>query len=99
MAEQSIKIKIAGREYPLKVNSQDHEEVVRKAADDINRMITIYQDKFPGKPLVEIMSFVALNVCTSNISLNRQLKNMKSDEEILAKELAGYLDNIDKNSR
>ena len=75
MAEQSIKIKIAGREYPLKVNSQDHEEVVRKAADDINRMITIYQDKFPGKPLVEIMSFVALNVCMSNhpsLSSDRQ---------------------------
>lgn len=99
MAGQSIKIKIAGREYPLKVNSPEHEEVVRKAADDINKMIAAYQDKFPDKPLIEIMSFVALNVCTSNITLNRQVKDLKAEEETLAKELTGYLDNIDKNSR
>ncbi len=99
MAEQSIRIRIAGREYPLKVNSPEHEEVVRKAADDINRMIAAYQDKFPGKPLIEIISFVALNVCTSNITLNRQVKDLKVAEDVLAKELEGYLDNIDKNSR
>ena len=99
MAEQSIKIKIAGREYPLKVNSQDHEEVVRKAAEDINKITSIYQDKFPGKSLVEILSFVALNVCTSNITLNRQIRDIKSGEESLAKELDGYLANIEKNSR
>ena len=99
MAEQSIKIKIAGREYPLKVNSQDHEEVVRKAAEDINKITSIYQDKFPGKSLVEILSFVALNVCTSNITLNRQMKDLVDGEALLAKELEGYLENIDKNSR
>lgn len=99
MAEQSIKIKIAGREYPLKVNSQDHEEVVRKAAEDINKITAIYQDKFPGKSLVEILSFVALNVCTSNITLNRQIREIKSGEDSLAKELDGYLANIEKNSR
>ena len=99
MAEQSIKIKITGREYPLKVNSQDHEEVVRKAAEDINKITAIYQDKFPGKSLVEILSFVALNVCTSNITLNRQIREIRSGEENLAKELEGYLANIEKNSR
>ena len=99
MAEQNIKIKIAGREYPLKVNSPEHEEVIRKAADDINKMVEIYQERYSGKPLIEILSFVALNVCISNITLNRQMKDLKAEEEALTKELAGYLDNIDKYSR
>ena len=96
---QSIKIKIADHPYPLKVNSPEHEEVIRKAAEDINRMVTKYQERFPGKGMVEILSFVALNVCMSNITLNRQMKELVDGEAVLAKELEGYLENIDKNSR
>ena len=96
---QSINIKIADRPYPLKVNSPEHEEVIRKAADDINKMVAKYQDKFPGKGMIEILSFVALNTCMSNITLNRQIKDMTDGEAMLAKELEGYLENIDKNSR
>lgn len=96
---QSIKIKIAERTYPLKVNSPEHEEVIRKAADDINRKVNFYLDKFPGKSMVEILSFVALNVCMTNISLQDQAKEMNEAEANLAKELEGYLENIDKNSR
>ena len=96
---QSISIKIADRTYPLKVNSPEHEEVIRKAADDINRMVTKYQERYPGKGMIEILSFVALNTCMSNITLNKQLKDLVDGEEMLAKELEGYLENIDKNSR
>ena len=99
MAKQSIKIKIAGREFPLKVNSPEHEEIIRKAADDIKKMIEAYQARFTDKPMVEILSLVALNVCISNVSLNRQIKDLNMGEEALAKEITGYLENIDKNSR
>ena len=96
---QSINIKIADRTYPLKVNSPEHEEVIRKAADDINKMVTKYQDRFPGKGMIEILSFVALNTCMSNITLNKQIKEMTDGEAVLAKELESYLENIEKNSR
>ena len=99
MEGQSINIKIADRSYPLKVNSPEHEEVIRKAADNINKMVAKYQDRFPGKGMIEILSFVALNTCMSNITLNRQIKNLNEEEMQLARELEGYLDNIDKNSR
>ena len=99
MAGQSIKIKIADREYPLKVNSPEHEEIIRKAADMINRMVLQYQNKFPGKGTIEILSFMALNVCMSNITLKKQLDEISNEEAALVKELAGYLENIDKNSR
>ncbi|MBQ7812367.1 MAG: cell division protein ZapA [Bacteroidales bacterium] len=96
---QSISIKIAERTYSLKVSSPEQEEVIRKAADDINRKVTLYQEKFPDKGILEILSFVALNVCMANLNLQRQMKEITDAEDGLAKELEGYLDNIDKNSR
>jgi cell division protein ZapA (FtsZ GTPase activity inhibitor) len=96
---QSINIKIAGRPYNLTATSSEHEEVIRKAADEINSKIAQYQDKFPNKGLTEILSFMALNVCMNNIILQKQALRMKDAEESLAKELERYLDNIDKSSR
>ena len=96
---QSISIKIADRTYPLKVNSPEHEEVIRKAAEDINMMVTKYQERYPGKGMIEILSFVALKTCMSNITLNRQMKEIAEGEALLAREIEGYLENIDKNSR
>ena len=97
--EQSIKIKIADREYPLKVSSPEKEEVIRKAAADLNKKITLYQEKYPHKGMIEILSFVALNVSMTNVVTQKQIDAMKEGEENLAKELQGYLDNMNKNSR
>jgi len=97
--EQSIKIRIADREYPLKVSSPDKEEVIRKAANELNKKITLYQEKYPNKGMIEILSFVALNVSMVNVSLQKQAESILEEEETLAKELHAYLENIDKNSR
>ena len=97
--EQSIKIKIADREYPLKVSSPEKEEVIRKAAADLNKKITLYQEKYPNKGMIEILSFVALNVSMTNVVVQKQIETMKESEESLAKELQGYIDNMDKDSR
>ena len=96
---QSITIKIADRPYSLKVTAPEKEELIRKAADEVNRKISAYQDRMPGKGMVELLSFAALNVCMANLSLQDQLKEIAREEKSLADELEGYLENIDKNSR
>ncbi len=96
---QNITIKIADRPYSLKVTSPEQEEIIRKAADELNRKVRAYQDKLPGKGTVELLSFAALNVCMANITLKEQLNTQALEEEALAKELDGYLEKIDKNSR
>ncbi len=96
---QNITIKIADRPYSLKVTSPEQEEVIRKAADELNRKIRAYQDKLPGKGTVELLSFAALNVCMANIGLKNQLNEQAEEEMALAGELEGYLGKIDKNSR
>ena len=75
------------------------EEIIRKAADMLNKMIGQYQEKFPNKGMTEILSFMALNVCMNNILLQKQLKGMKDAEDALASELERYLEDIEKTSR
>ena len=99
MEQQKITVKIAGRPYVLNASSQDQEWKIRSSAEEINRKVNAYLDKFPGKSIVDILSFVALNVCISNLTLQEQMKNLSNEEKALAEELAGYLENIDKNSR
>ena len=96
---QNISIKIADRPYSLKVSSPEQEEIIRKAADEVNRKVHAYQDKLPGKGTIELLSFAALNVCMTNIGLQEQLKDMVKEEKSLADELESYLENIDKYSR
>lgn len=97
--KQSIKIKIADREYPLMVSSPEQEEAIRKAASELNKKLSLYQDKYPNKGMIEILSVVALNVSVSNVVLQKQIDMLHEGEDNLAKELKSYLENIDKNSR
>lgn len=95
---QNIEIFIAGKSYKFTV-SQKQEEIMRKAALEINEKIKFWQDKFPEKKLSEIVSIVALKICMTNIALNQKMALMEEDERKLAGELDSYLEDIEKNSR
>ncbi|MBQ3249874.1 MAG: cell division protein ZapA [Bacteroidales bacterium] len=92
---QSISVVIADRSYPLQVKSPEHEEMIRKAVDDINRRVKFYLDKYPTKGMIEVLSLVALNVGIVNSGLQKQLENALEEEGALLKELEAYLDNME----
>lgn len=92
---QSISVVIADRSYPLQVKSPEHEEMIRKAVDDINRRVKFYLDKYPTKGMIEVLSLVALNVGIVNGGLQKQLENALEEEGALLKELEAYLDNME----
>ena len=96
---QSITIKIADQAYPLKVTSPEHEEIIRKAAAEVNSKIAFWLERHPEKKLSEILSLVALKMCISNIQLQNQAAGIRTEVEEFAAEIESYLDNIDKNSR
>ena len=96
---QKITVTIAEHPFDLTATSPEHEEVIRIAADEVNKKIAQYQDKFPGKVLTDIVFLTALNVCINNVVLLRHAKGMKDAEDSLVKELERYLEDIDKTSR
>ena len=93
--DQKISIKIAERTFNLSASSPEQEQVIRQAADAINRRLDSYTRKNPGKTLVELMSMVALNECACRISFQRDIDARKAETEQLVSDLANYLANIE----
>ncbi len=60
MEELSIKIKIADREYPMKVDSED-EERIRLAGKKINEKIKLYKDQFGIDDHQDLLAMVAFD--------------------------------------
>lgn len=94
MMDQKIRIRIADREHELKVKSPEEEERTRKSASMLNRMIESFQRTYTRKDMVDILSFVALNIGNYNISLLQKIENIEKECNELQKGIEGYLENI-----
>jgi len=89
--DQKISIKIADRMFYLTASSPEQEEVIRLAADAINRRLDNYTRRNPGKTLAELMSMVALNECACRIFLQRDFDASKAEAQQLGQDMANYL--------
>jgi cell division protein ZapA (FtsZ GTPase activity inhibitor) len=89
--DQKISIKIAERTFNLTASTPEQEEVIRLAADAINRRLEAFTRKNPGKNLMELMSMVALNEGVCRINLQREMAAKDAEAEQLGKDMANYL--------
>ena len=94
--EQSITLKIAGKDYPLKATSPEMEQLMRLAAETINQELAVYDAKFPDKTLVDKLSFVALNETVSRMSYQKRLSSVNEEAKRMLSQTSSYLDDIDK---
>ena len=94
--DQKISIKIAERTFNLSASSPEQEEIIRLAADAINKRLETYTRKNPGKTMVELMSMVALNEAARRISFQREVDAQKAEAQQLVSDMANYLANIEK---
>jgi len=60
MEELSIRIKIADREYPMKVDADD-EEKIRLAGKKVNEKIKLYRDQFGIDDKQDLLAMVAFD--------------------------------------
>jgi len=61
MAEPlKIKVTIAGRVYPLKVNHENEEEGMRKAAKNINDLVTKFEKNYAVSDKQDVLAMCAL---------------------------------------
>ena len=61
MAEPlKIKITIAGRVYPIKVNSVNEEEGMRKAANQINDLVSKFEKNYAVSDKQDVLAMCAL---------------------------------------
>ncbi|MCZ6693313.1 MAG: cell division protein ZapA [Bacteroidetes bacterium] len=89
MGDLSIKIKIADREYPMRVKPDD-EEKIRKAGKLINEKIKSYKEKFGIDDKQDLLAMVSFDILIDKIETDRNMEN--SDENISNK--INYLNNL-----
>ena len=65
MAKLSLKVVVAGRTYPLSVNENEQEKVL-KAAADINKAIKLLQENYAVKDMQDLLAMTALQLATKD---------------------------------
>lgn len=84
----SIRVNIADRYYPLKINVEE-EERIRKAAKLINERVLQYKQKYADKDVLDFIAMTALQLVTRLVELEEKqdvlpiLENLKELNEEL----------------
>ena len=85
MAESlKIKVTIAGRVYPIKIKNENEEEAMRKAANQINELVTKFEKNYEVSDKQDVLAMCALQFA-SLIEINAINKNedlVKATEKI-----------------
>lgn len=95
--DQNITLNIAGNQFQLKASTPEMERLMRIAAEDINKMLDRYTERYPDKKLEEKLLFVTLTQAVSRLTAQSKLNAAMADAESLANKLADYLKDIDSN--
>lgn len=86
MADISIKLKIADREYPMRVNASE-EEVIRRAGKVLNERIKAYQDKYRIDDKQDLLAMVAFDCWMEK---NRQETEQQDNSSVIGTKLAQW---------
>lgn len=88
----SIRVNIADRYYPLKIN-RDEEERIRKAAKLINERVLQYKQKYADKDVLDFIAMTALQLVTRLVELeeNQDVLPIIENLKELNEELEEYI--------
>lgn len=93
-AGQSIKVSIAGRNYPLTVSAKE-EEYIRKAASQINDIILSFQENYAVKDKQDLLAMAALQIASKAMmaesdnklsQVNAELENINQRLDLFIQE-------------
>ncbi|MFM9945288.1 MAG: cell division protein ZapA [Bacteroidia bacterium] len=92
--EISIKVLIGDRQYPLKISSQE-EENVRKAAKLVNDRSKFYSENYSVQDKQDAIAMTALEFASENLNAISKDQSISAEMEQLLIELDQYLDEQD----
>ena len=94
MATRRITVKIGGKEYPMTIQQND-EEKYRRAAKEINKLITAYKASYVAEP-EDYLAMAAIQVAVGKVTLemDRSLSNQLAELEALNRGIDNYLNDV-----
>ncbi|MBQ1717797.1 MAG: cell division protein ZapA [Bacteroidales bacterium] len=94
---QKITLNIANQNFTVNAETPEMESMMRFAAEDINKMLLRYDEKYPSRPLLEKVIFVLLTQTVSRLQSQKKFNDVSSENEKLLSELGAYLKDIENN--
>lgn len=93
MAKISLKVEIAGRTYPLTV--QEGEDVkVLKAADDINKAITLLRNNYAVSDTQDLLAMSTLQMMMKGVSTKIEKEVIPADYAAVESSLQSLTDEL-----
>ena len=80
--KQSIKIIIAGREYPFKINNEEDEEHIRKAGRLINDRLIQYKQRFSDRDVQDFLALEALRFAIKTFELETKASSTEQADKL-----------------
>lgn len=92
MSELSIKVKIAGRQYPLTIKREE-EELIREAAKKVDDNVKFFQENYAVKDRQDLIAMTALQMATLALKAQKQPvdNSMLTELEDIRKQLQDAL--------
>ena len=87
MEKLKINIIIAGRTYPLSVSNTKEEEGMRKAANAINKLISMYEENYAVSDKQDVLAMCALQFASKTKQRSIDNNNSNKSFENKLKEL------------
>jgi cell division protein ZapA len=84
MGELSIKIRIADRDYPMRVSTDDQDKV-RLAGKQLNDKIRTFKEQFGVEDKQDLLAMVAFDAAVEKVNATEQEIYNASDTHVLSK--------------
>ena len=93
MGKLDIKISLANRLYPMKID-ENEEKIIRVSAIKIEKMLKIFKEKYSVKDDQDLLAMCALQLC---VKLEKSEFNVSEIEEKIIKGLDEISENINES--
>lgn len=83
MGTQAITVRIAGKSYPMTVETPQEEETIRKAERQIRERLKMYEDKYAVTDIRDLLSMCVLQFATE--AMEGEEKASSVEQNVLSK--------------
>ncbi len=79
MGTQAITVRIAGKSYPMTVDTPQEEETIRKAERQIRERLKMYEEKYAVTDVRDLLSMCVLQFATEAMENEERVDNVEHD--------------------
>ncbi|MCF8461848.1 MAG: cell division protein ZapA [Flavobacteriales bacterium] len=79
MGTQAITVRIAGKSYPMTVETPQEEETIRKAERQIRERLKMYEDKYAVTDIRDLLSMCVLQFATEAMEGEEKAGGVEDD--------------------